>query len=126
MTREHYFKTILRTGLPSVVAGLAAFGAMTLVRGELAAQVGLLPGARPDVRWDRHRRPRAPQAVPRTVEEKARPEKACSSLGRDRIATHSSRDPICIRADDADTPSILVDERVRGVVVVNLDHTEVG
>ena len=36
----------------------------------------LLPGARPDVRWDRHRRPRAPQAVLRTVEEKARPEKA--------------------------------------------------
>lgn len=42
MTREHYFKTILRTGLPSAVARLAAFGAMTLVRGELTAQVGLL------------------------------------------------------------------------------------
>lgn len=42
MTREHYFKTRLRTGLPSAVAGLAAFGAMTLVRREWAAQVGLL------------------------------------------------------------------------------------
>ena len=60
------------------------------------------------------------------MEEKARPEKACSSLGRDRIAMHSSRDPIGIRADDADTPSILVDERVRGEIVVNLNHIEIG
>lgn len=42
MTREHYLKTKLRTGLPSAVAGLAAFGAMTLVSREWAAQVGLL------------------------------------------------------------------------------------
>ena len=42
MTREHYFKRKLRTGLPSAVAGLAAFDAMTLVRREWAAQVGLL------------------------------------------------------------------------------------
>jgi hypothetical protein len=41
MTREHHFKRKLLTGLPSAVAGLAAFGAMTLVRREWAAQVGL-------------------------------------------------------------------------------------
>ena len=41
MTREHHFKKKLLTGLPSVVAGLAAFGAMMLVRREWAAQVGL-------------------------------------------------------------------------------------
>ena len=41
MTREHTKKKLL-TGLPSAVAGVAAFGAMTLVRGEWAAQIGLL------------------------------------------------------------------------------------
>jgi hypothetical protein len=42
MTREHYLKTKLLTWLPSAVAGLAAFGAMTLVSREWAAEVGLL------------------------------------------------------------------------------------
>ncbi|MGZ9092703.1 MAG: hypothetical protein ACXW3T_14260 [Rhodoplanes sp.] len=42
MTREHFSKTKLLTWLPSVVAGLAAIGAMTLVRREWAAEVGLL------------------------------------------------------------------------------------
>ena len=42
MTREHFSKTKLLTWLPSAVAGLAAFGAMTLVRREWAAEVGLL------------------------------------------------------------------------------------
>ena len=42
MTREHYFKTKLLAALPSAVAGFAAFGAMTLVGREWAAQVGLL------------------------------------------------------------------------------------
>ena len=42
MTREHYSKTKPVRGLPSAVAGLAAFGAMTLVGREWAAQVGLL------------------------------------------------------------------------------------
>ena len=45
MTREHFSfledKKLL-TWLPSAVAGLAAFGAMTLVRREWAAEVGLL------------------------------------------------------------------------------------
>jgi hypothetical protein len=38
---EHHFKRKLPTGLPSAVAGLAAFVAMTLVTREWAAQVGL-------------------------------------------------------------------------------------
>ena len=42
MTRGHRFKKKLRAVLPSIVAGLAAFGAMTIVRPEWAAQVGLL------------------------------------------------------------------------------------
>jgi len=42
MTRGHRFKRKLRAVVPSIVAGLAAFGAMTIVRPEWAAQVGLL------------------------------------------------------------------------------------
>ena len=42
MTREHHAKKKLLPGLPSAVAGLAAFGAMIFVRGEWAAQIGLL------------------------------------------------------------------------------------
>ena len=42
MTRGHRFKKKLLAVLPSTVAGIAAFGAMTLVRREWAAQVGLL------------------------------------------------------------------------------------
>lgn len=42
MKREHYLKTKLLNWLPSAVAGLAAFGAMTLVSREWAAEVGLL------------------------------------------------------------------------------------
>jgi hypothetical protein len=42
MTREHYLRTKLLTWLPSAVAGLAAFGAMTLVSRQWAAEVGLL------------------------------------------------------------------------------------
>jgi hypothetical protein len=42
MTREYHSKKKLLTGLPSAGAALAAFGAMTLVRGEWTAQIGLL------------------------------------------------------------------------------------
>lgn len=60
------------------------------------------------------------------MEEIARPEQARFSFGRDQVAAHSSGDPICIRADDADPPSILIDEGMRGEVVVDLYHMEIG
>ena len=42
MMRGDRFRKKLLALMPSTVAGLAAFGAMTLVRREWAAQVGLL------------------------------------------------------------------------------------
>ena len=43
-----------------------------------------------------------------------------SSFCRARMAAHSSRDPIRIGVDDADPPTILVDEGVSGEVIVDL------
>ena len=59
---------------------------------------------------------------PLTITELARMGRTArrSSFGRARMAAHSSRDPICIGADDADPPTILVDEGVSGEVIVDL------
>jgi hypothetical protein len=43
-----------------------------------------------------------------------------SSFGRARMAAHSSRDPICIGGDDADPPTMLIDEGVSGEIIVDL------
>src|SRR5271157_4572476 len=50
----------------------------------------------------------------------------CPSLGRDQTSAYSPRGPIRIRADNADSGSILIDEGVSGEGILNLQHAEIG